>query len=249
MSLRPSQSLGIGFEIYAFVMAQLHRLAPSLLESRAAKGKEDLGRLGERLGDTKYERPFGSLVWFHGVSVGESLSALPVLDALIALRPDLRVLMTTATTTSAEILKRRLPEGVIHQYVPIDTPQAVKAFLDHWRPDLAVFIESDLWPNLLAELDNRRIKRILLSARITQKTYEGWRFIRGLMRGLLEGFALIMAQDKDSLRRLSEMSQTLKLKGIANLKLIGGVLPDLPEARQTLSAKLNNRLVICPNSV
>lgn len=213
--------------LYQRAMAVVHRFAPGLLAGRVAKGKEHPTRVGERLGRAGTERPDGALVWFHGVSVGESLSALPVIERLRRERPDLAVLITTATTTSADILAQRLPAGVIHQFAPIDTPQAVAAFLDHWRPSLAIFIESDIWPTQLTALSHRHIPHILLSARITEKTFKGWQTFRNSMKHLLAGYALIMPQDSDSESRLRGMGDAVigRLGARANLKTIGKPLP------------------------
>ncbi len=208
--------------VYRGAARAFHALAPKLLQDRVARGKEDPARFTERLGQSKQARPDKPIIWFHGVSVGESLSAIPILERLQAERPDLGLLITTATTTSAEILSRRLPQGVIHQYAPIDTPQAVAAFLDHWQPGLAVFIESDIWPNLLQSLTQRHIPHALLSARITEKTFRGWQTFRRSMTGLLKGYALVMAQDDASEARLRAMQVTPGAQ--ANLKTIGGPL-------------------------
>ncbi len=219
-----------------------HGLAPGLLKKRVTQGKEDPERFTERLGITATVRPQEPLVWFHGVSVGESLSAIPVIERLRARRPGIAVLITTATTTSAEILARRLPAGVIHQFAPIDTPQAVTAFLDHWRPDLAVFIESDIWPNLLRTLSARNIPHVLLSARITEKTFRGWQAFRGAMRQLLGGYRLIMAQDDASDARLKAMD--VATGPHANLKVLGAPLKVDTEALTALSALVDGRRVI-----
>lgn len=208
--------------VYRGAARAFHAFAPKLLRDRVAKGKEDPDRFTERLGRTTQARPVKPVVWLHGVSVGESLSALPILERLQAERPDLALLITTATTTSAEILKRRLPEGVLHQYAPIDTPQAVEAFLDHWRPCLAVFIESDIWPNLLQTLTQRSVPHALLSARITEKTFRGWQTFRRSMQSLLKGYALVMAQDDASEKRLRAMQVVPHAQ--ANLKTIGAPL-------------------------
>jgi len=219
-----------------------HALAPGLLKRRVTKGKEDRGRFLERLGVTDKPRIIAPLVWFHGVSVGESLSAIPVIERLMQERPGIAVLITTATTTSAEILSRRLPSGVLHQFAPIDTPQAVAAFLDHWRPDLAVFIESDIWPNLLQTLSERRVPHVLFSARITEKTFRGWQTFRGSMRQLLSGYALIMAQDEASDDRLKAMGVTTGPH--ANLKILGAPLKVDTEALAALKALTEGRRVI-----
>jgi len=219
-----------------------HGVAPRLLKKRVAQGKEHPQRYVERLGITDAPRPQGPLVWFHGVSVGESLSAIPVIARLQAERPGIAVLITTATTTSAEILSRRLPDGVIHQFAPIDTPQAVTAFLDRWRPDLAVFIESDIWPNLLQALSERSLPHVLLSARITEKTYRGWQTFRGSMRQLLSGYTLIMAQDNASDERLKAMG--VGTGPHANLKVLGTPLVVDTEALAALRALTDGRRVI-----
>jgi 3-deoxy-D-manno-octulosonic-acid transferase len=231
-----------GLKLYAGVTGLLHALTPGMLKGRVKTGKEDPVRWRERLGETAMPRPDGAVVWFHGVSVGESLSALPVIERLRAERPDLCVILTTATTTSAEILGRRLPEGVIHQFAPIDTPQAAAAFLDHWRPGLAIFIESDIWPNLLSGLAARGVPHALLSARITEKTYQGWQAWRGAMRQVLSGYSLVMAQDRASDERLKAMGVTTG--PMANLKTLGAALKVDDTALSALDALIGERRVI-----
>ena len=219
-----------------------HRFAPGVLRKRVSAGKEDPQRFPERLGITDRPRPDQTLIWFHGVSVGESLSAIPVIQRLRVERPDLAVLITTATTTSAEILNKRLPDGVIHQFAPIDTPQAVEAFLDHWRPAVAVFVESDIWPNLLQALTRRQIAHALLSARITEKSFNGWQAFRGSMRQLLGGYSLVMAQDETSNQRLIKMG--VRPGPQANLKTLGAPLSVDETALASLRAIIAERRVI-----
>lgn len=231
--------------LYRQAMRAFHGFAPGVLRRRVAEGKENAARWRERLGESEKTRPDGRLVWFHGVSVGESLSALPVIEAIRAARPDLNVLITSATITSAEILSQRLPEGVIHQFAPVDTPQAVRAFLDRWRPDLAVLIESDIWPVLLGELDARRIARILLSARITEKTEKGWRRFRASMSSLLVGFQLISAQDGASENRIKAMGPKVaaRVQARANLKTLGSAPPVDAAKATALKTMIGGRFV------
>ena len=228
--------------LYRRAMGWFHGFVPGILKGRVAKGKEDPVRWPERLGRTDLPRPEGDLVWVHGVSIGESVSALPLVERIRKARPDVGVLVTTATTTSAEILARRLPAGAVHQFAPVDTPQAVTAFLDHWRPDLAVFIESDIWPTILSELDTRSIPRALLSARITAHTFRGWQRFPATMRGLLQGYALVMPQDGASGGRLEAMG--VKPGGAANLKTLGEPLKYDPEALSALKALTDGRRII-----
>ena len=232
----------LSLRFYRRMMGLFHGFVPGLLKSRAAKGKEDAERYPERLGLAALPRPDGALVWLHGVSIGESLSALPLIDRLRHERPDVQVLVTTATTTSAEILAKRLPDGAFHQFAPVDTPQAVTAFLDHWRPDLAIFIESDIWPTILSELSTRNVPHALLSARITAKTFQGWQGFGATMRRLLQGYALVMAQDGDSDERLRRMG--VKTGGQANLKTLGEPLKHDPDALAALKALVGQRRVI-----
>ncbi len=231
-----------GLKVYAGLTRMLHGVTPGLLQSRARKGKEDPARWRERMGETVTHRPRGPVVWFHGVSVGESLSALPVIERLRNDRPDIAILITTATTTSAEILAKRMPAGVVHQFAPIDTPQAARAFLDHWQPGLAVFIESDIWPNLLAGLAQRGVPYALLSARITEKTYNGWQAWRGAMRQVLSGYSLVMAQDRDSEQRL--MAMGVVTAPLANLKTVGAALNVDEAALSALDALIGERRVL-----
>ena len=208
---------------YAALTGLLEPIAPALLRSRAAKGKEDASRLNERLGRPTAPRPEGPLVWLHGVSVGESLSLLPLIEALRARRPDLTILVTSATITSAEILAQRLPPGVIHQFAPVDAPGAAARFLDHWRPDLALFVESELWPNLIAAARRRRVRLGLVSARITEASAKGWARFPASAKALLGAFDLVLPQDTATAARLQRLGATV---GPAlNLKLVGGPPP------------------------
>ena len=220
----------------------LEPLAPRLLDARAKQGKEDPARVDERLGHASVARPDGELVWLHGVSVGETLSLLPVVDRLRRHRPDVAVLVTSGTLTSATLLAQRLPTGVIHQFAPIDTPGAVAAFLDHWRPSLAIFVESELWPNLILEARKRDVKLVLASARITEKTVDGWRRFPGAAREILSAFDRILPQDETSAIRLESLGA--RIDGHVNLKLSGEVPPHDAAAFTRLSAAIGDRPVV-----
>ena len=193
-------------------------LAGHLLTTRARRGKEDPARLTERLGEASRLRPPGALVWIHGVSVGESLSSLPLVEALLTRRPNLTILVTCATLTAAQLLSERLPKGVIHQFVPIDTPQATGAFMRHWQPDLAVLVEGELWPNLITAAKASGARLALISARMTQKSARGWHGLARSAKALLGQFDLILAQDQDSKARLEALGANVA--GLANLKTL-----------------------------
>src|ERR1700726_3459537 len=147
--------------------------APLLLNNRLKQGKEHAQRIAERRGQTDMERPNGPLVWVHGASVGEMLAVIPLIERVCA--GGFNVLVTSGTVTSAQLAERRLPPGAIHQFVPIDAPKFIARFLAHWRPNLALFSESDLWPNLIIESAGRGIPLILVNARLSEQSFHRWR--------------------------------------------------------------------------
>ena len=228
--------------VYRLLTRLLEPLAPRLLDARAKQGKEDPVRVDERLGLTTVARPAGDLVWLHGVSVGETLSLLPVVERIRRQRPDLAILVTSGTLTSAQLLAQRLPAGVIHQFAPVDAPGAVAAFLDHWQPSLAVFVESELWPNLILEARRRGVKLVLASARITEKTVEGWRRFPSAVRQILCAFDRILPQDETSAARLHSLGA--RIDGHVNLKLSGEAPPHDAAAFTRLSAAIGDRPVV-----
>ncbi len=228
--------------VYRLLTRLIEPLTPRLLDARARQGKEDPARVDERLGLASVARPPGDLVWLHGVSVGETLSLLPVVERLRERRPDLTVLVTSGTLTSATLLANRLPPGVLHQFAPVDTPGAVAAFLDHWRPSAAVFVESELWPNLILEARRREIRLVLASARITEKTADGWRRFPGAARQVLTAFDRILPQDEASAARLESLGA--RVDGPVNLKLAGAAPPHDPGAFTRLSAAIGDRPVV-----
>jgi len=228
--------------VYRLLTRMLEPLAPRLLDARAKQGKEDPARVDERLGRASIVRPEGDLVWLHGVSVGETLSLLPLVERLCQKRPDLTVLVTSGTLTSSQLLARRLPSGVLHQFAPVDAPGAVTAFLDHWRPSVAVFVESELWPNLILESRRRGVKLVLASARITDKTVDGWQRFPGAAREILSAFDRILPQDETSAARLHSLGA--RIDGHVNLKLSGEAPPHDAAAFTRLSAAIGDRPVV-----
>jgi 3-deoxy-D-manno-octulosonic-acid transferase len=218
--------------IYAAATGLFEPLAPMLLARRARAGKEDSNRISERLGRPTMARPDGPLVWLHGVSVGESLSLLPLIAALQAARPSLNILVTSGTLTSAQVLAKRLPASVIHQFAPVDAPAAAARFLDHWRPGAALFVESELWPNLIVAARARDVKLALLSARMTDASALRWAGAPATARALLQAFDLILPQDAATQARLQGLGATTG--DHLNLKLVG----DAPPVDAALTATL-----------
>ena len=184
------------YEAFAAGAVGLYRLAgwagtPAvrlLLRRRLARGREDAERLGERWGQATATRPPGPLLWIHAASVGESLSALPLVARLRAERPELGLLVTTGSVTSARLMGERLPEGAVHQYLPVDLPGPVRRFLDHWQPSLGLFVESEFWPSLLTAARARRVTLVLVNGRMSLVSFAWWRRARPLIGRLLGNF-------------------------------------------------------------
>lgn len=168
---------------------------PLILRRRMRRGKEDAARIRERLGHAGIARPRGTLLWFHAASVGESLSLLPLIGQLCAERPDVAVLITTGTRSSADVLSVRLPAGVLHQFAPVDSAGAVARFLDHWHPDVAIWAESELWPRQIVATHARAIPLLLINARMSEASVRRWRRARGMIAALLGRFDQVLAQD------------------------------------------------------
>lgn len=205
-----------------------------MLRKRVVKGKEIAERLPEREGVAALPRPAGALVWVHAASVGEMMSVLPVIKLLAA---RCVVLLTTGTVTSAKLAGQRLPPGVIHQFVPLDVPSWVARFLDHWRPDRAVIMESELWPNLLRACDARQIPRFLLNARLSARSARNWRRMPGLARQLLQGFSAITAQSAEDAARFRALG-AMRVLAWGNLKFSTPLLPYAPEELSVLQSLL-----------
>ena len=200
--------------LYLAVSRLAGPVARPLLRRRLAHGREDAARLGERLGQAGLPRPEGRLVWVHGASVGEATSAMPLVAALAG--RGFAVLVTTGTVTAAKRMGALLPEGVLHQFVPVDTASAVRGFLDHWQPDLAILMESELWPRMITETARRRIPMALVNARLSARSFRRWRLLPGMARRLFESFGLILTQDEASAARIRELGGTARHAG--NLK-------------------------------
>lgn len=213
------------------------------LRLRARAGKEDPARLSEKWGRASAPRPDGPLIWMHGVSVGESAALLTLIERLRAARPDVTVLLTTITLASAQALaKRKLPDGVIHQFLPVDTPTAVRRFVTHWRPDLAVVAEADWWPRLLIAVKKTGCPMVLLNTHVTPRRYRRRKRNPQANGWLMDMFDLIHVQDQrsfDLYRDLGAPMDKMTVTGV--LKAASNPLPDLPDARAELEGQIGPR--------
>ena len=224
--------------LYRLATGAVEPLAPLLLRARLRRGKEDAARLDEKLGRGSGARPDGRLVWVHGASVGEALSALPLIERVAA--DGARVMATTGTVAAARVVARRLPAGCFHRYAPLDGPRAAARFLDRWRPDAALWVESELWPNLLAETRRRGVPTALVNGRMSPRSFARWRRLPSLARAMVGGFDVVLARSEADARRL----EALGARGAAlagDLKAAAAPLDVDPAALERVAGAIGRR--------
>ena len=233
---------GLSLKAYRVLTRMAAPFAPLILDWRTRRGKEEPERRPERYGVASAPRPAGFLVWFHAASIGEANAALPVIETIAAERPELRMLLTTATVTSARLTRTRLPKGVLHQYIPLDNQDFMQRFLQHWHPDLAVLVESEIWPNLVLETKARDIPLVLINGRMSTSSFKRWRRRPGLSRPIFLSFDLVLAQNDGLAERFAQLGVGRAID-VGNLKADAPPPPaDLP-GRRKLSAALAGRTV------
>ncbi len=229
--------------LYHSLTAVMRPVFFRVLNARMKKGKEDAERLGERMGMAGRLRPDGNLIWFHGASVGESLSALPLIEKIQTEMPDVHILVTTGTVTSAGLMEKRLSGNAFHQFIPVDHPDWVNKFLDHWCPSAVIWLESDFWPNMLRAIKRREIPAILLNARMGQKSFKRWfLFAPGWLRGLLNGFDMCLTQSDDEKKRLDAFGHD-DVRVVDNLKYASAKLPVDADKKETLISSIGGRKI------
>ena len=230
----------LSLKIYRSLSRAAEPIANFALRHRLRKGKEDPARIDERRGIALKNRPPGALIWIHGASVGESLSVVPLVERLGARRPDLNFIVTTGTVTSANLMAERLPERAFHQYIPLDHPDFVSNFLDHWRPDAAIFVESEFWPNLILGAREKVPFLTLVNGRISPRSFEDWKRQPNSIKYILSSFDAIIAQDYQNAQRLTTLSGGV-VGMFGNLKNAAPPLPADDKEITRLKGKIGNR--------
>jgi len=240
-----AERLPLTLATYRFLTRAATPFAPQILKHRLNRGKEHPTRLAERWGETSAPRPSGPLVWVHGASVGEVATVIPLIERIR--KQDFAVLITSGTVTSAILAEHRMPAGAIHQFIPLDAPSFVTRFLNHWRPDLALFVESDLWPNLIISSAQRGIPMILVNGRMSDRAFRQWRYLPGTIEALLKRFDLCLVRSTADAERYGELGAP-RLDTTGNLKLDVPALPVDESKLSALSAALAGRTIVAAAS-
>ena len=235
------ERLPLTLHAYRLLTAAATPLAPVPVSNRLKHGKELPARLTERYGESTVARPPGPLVWVHGASVGELLAVIPLIERIRD--KDFAVLCTSGTVTSANLAEQRLPKGAIHQFVILDTPRFVERFFDHWQPDLAIFVESDLWPNLIVASAERGIPLILVNGRLSERSFNRWRRVPGTIAALLGCFDLCLAQSDAHAGRYRDLGAP-HIVTTGNLKLDVPEPPAQADGLAALKAAVGERTII-----
>lgn len=227
-------------QLYKSVSGASGPLLRALLRARSRKGKELPAHLGERLGRASLARGHSPLIWVHAASIGEAQSALILVERLQRLVPGTQILMTTGTVSSANMMRKNLPAGAMHQFSPVDHPAWAKQFLDHWKPDLVLWMESELWPNMLTDIKARGIPAILVNARLSEKSFRRWSWFGGAAKEILGAFSLILAQgEKEAARFRALGAQNVSATG--NIKYSAKPLSFGENDLKTISGALGQR--------
>jgi 3-deoxy-D-manno-octulosonic-acid transferase len=236
-----SAAMPLTLRLYGLAATLATPVAPLVIAMRTMRGKEDPKRSAERRGRASRPRPKGPLIWLHGASVGEAVTVLPLAERLA--ERGFAVLLTSGTVTSASVVARRKAKGVIHHYVPLDIPAFVRRFLDHWRPDLAIFAESELWPSMIVEAHRRRVPLVLVNARMSRRSFERWRRLPRTIGPLLRRFEACLAQSAEDASRFAALGAP-HVAAPGNLKFDAPAPPADPARLASLRAAVAPRPIV-----
>lgn len=228
--------------IYSWVSQAAAPFLPAFLRSRMRAGKEDPERIRERMGYAGQPRPDGALIWLHAASVGETMSSLILIEKILDENPAASILLTTGTVTSAAMAAKRLPARAIHQYCPVDVPSWVGRFLDHWRPDAALWIESELWPNLVRRTHQAGIPMALVNARLSARSHRRWTKARNSFRSMMSAFSVVLCQTEEGADAFRQLGID-RAECVGNLKFSAPPLPVDEAELATLRTAIGGRPV------
>ena len=235
------------FVIYNFFLFLLILISPLIIFIRIFLGKEDQNRFREKYGFlAKNNNKPTETIWIHGASVGEILSIIPIIRRFEEDKKIKRILITSSTTSSSHILSKFKFKKVIHQFYPFDLSFITKHFINHWEPKLAIFVDSEIWPNMFNNLHKKNIPLILLNARITKKSFNRWKFFPNFSKKIFEKITLALPQNMESKKYLKLLG-TKNIKLVGNLKFFGGTQRDNVK-NLILKKKFSKRIIFCAAS-
>lgn len=229
--------------LYRFLCQLIKPIYQKVMIPRRLKdGKEDPARLNEKFGFASMKRPQGKLIWIHAASVGETLSILKLVREIQSLYHDVQILVTSGTVTSARVVADKFPKTIIHQFAPMDFQDSVTRFLDHWKPDLALWVESELWPNMIFSVKERKIPLVSVNVRFSDRSLRRWCWFKGFFLDLLQCFEVIFVQTKSVEKKLKFLGvRNVFYKG--NLKFAADPLDAPQDLLDVLEQSIQNRKV------
>ena len=234
---------------YRFFTYLFYPFAPIYLYFRKVRKKEDSISYKEKLATIEIAREEGFLIWFHVASVGEAMSILPLIESCMEEKKINKILLTSITLSSGKILKKRFNQNVkvIHQFLPLDISVWTNKFLEHWKPNLSIFIDSEIWPNLIFNIKERNIPLLLVNGRITKKTFLRWKFMKNFAKRIFEKFDLCIVANKETEKYLKTLgAQNIKYYG--NIKFAKTKINSNNKLDTKILNKLKNKKVWCAAS-
>ncbi|MDA7732440.1 3-deoxy-D-manno-octulosonic acid transferase [Candidatus Pelagibacter sp.] len=235
------------FFLYQILITILLILSPLIIFFRILKKKEDRKRYKEKFCFPSKRRINGNLIWFHGSSVGELLSILPLVQELEKNKSINQILITTSTLSSAQIFKKYNLKKTVHQFFPIDSIFFSYKFLNYWKPTIAIFVESEIWPNIFRALNKKNIPLVLLNARITKKTFKKWISVKKFSNSVFQNISIAYPQNEETLNYLKKLNIS-KIKKIGNLKFFNNQQSKFTKLDQTFLKNINHKKIWCASS-
>ena len=225
------------FFLYQTIVSFLIIISPIIILYRLIKKKEDFTRFKEKFSSPTKKRIKGKLIWFHGASIGEIMSIVPLIKNYEKDSSIKQILLTSSTLSSSKIIKKFKFKKTIHQFYPIDHFFFTNKFIKYWNPSIAIFIESEIWPCMFKNLNDKGIPLILLNARLTKKTFKKWMSIKGFARNIFNNISIAYPQNLETLYFLKQM-KSKKINLIGNLKFT----ENYDEKHDNISGKLKTQL-------
>ena len=230
------------FLIYQLILILIILISPLIILYRILKNKEDSVRFREKFCFFSKSRKSGKLIWFHASSVGELMSILPIINYYENKKNINQILITSTTLSSAKILKKIKLKKTIHQFFPLDLIFFSRIFLNYWKPSMAIFVESEIWPSMYKFINKRKIPLILLNARITKKTFNRWYFFKKYSLSIFKNISASYPQNIETINYLKKLKVKI-IKYIGNLKFIGNPYENKKEFEKTLKSRLKKHLI------